>query len=250
MADYWTPVLAELERRLTESQPDAPLPAVKLNRAATANEEGRMSRALVTWARGQEHLQLLDISLPSMEAFADRHGYDVVIPEIDSTRPASWCKVPALHAALEDYDEALWVDADVVITDPTADMHVPDGCWQALVEHHTGDGDVPNCGVWFVRKPMAPILEAMWGMTQHLNHGWWEQAAMLELLGYEDMRSRGIPTHLVQPSELYRRTFWLDNGWNVHPWDDRADRPRFMHASMHADRESVMREWADLAVAA
>lgn len=204
-----------------------------------------MSKALISYAVGP-HQELLDIALPTFQEFAVRHGYDLLIPEpIDSPRPPSWHKIPALIAALQDHDEALFLDADTVIVDPADDLDVAADAWQALVRHSTGDGDVPNCGVWFVRRPMLPILERQWSMTGYLHHGWWEQAAMHELLGFGNR-----PVTLNAPTELCRRTHFLDPGWNVHKWHTLpVERPRIMHATMHSDRAAVMREWAKEATA-
>ena len=206
-----------------------------------------MRKALVTCAVGP-HLELLAIALPSFEAFAARHGYDLVLPEMECRRPPSWWKVPALKAALEGgYDLALWLDADTVIVDPTEDMAVPAKFWQAMVCHQTGDGGVPNCGVWMVRQPMIPYLEQAWEKTEFLNHGWWEQAAMHSLMGFE-----GRPVELADdPPELYEKTLFLDPGWNCHIWDKQPiTRRRIEHATMIQDRAAAMRQWADQARAA
>jgi hypothetical protein len=204
-----------------------------------------VSKALLSYAVGG-HQKLLDIALPTFQEFADRHGYDLLIPEpMGSARPPSWHKIPALIAALRDYDEVLFLDADTVIVDSTDDLDVPAEAWQALVRHATGDGDVPNCGVWFVRRPMLPVLEQQWSMTQYLKHGWWEQAAMHELLGFGNR-----PVTLIAPTRLCTRTHFLDPGWNVHKWHNpQPAHPRIMHASMHDDRAGIMREWATEAMA-
>lgn len=202
-----------------------------------------MSRAIVTFAVGAEHERLLEIALPSFQEFARRHGYCLLTetpPAPDIPRPPSWWKIPALQAALDDHDEALWLDCDTVIIDPRDDVEVDLLAWQAVVEHHTKDGRVPNLGVWLVRRPMLAVLSRMWEMTRYLNHGWWEQAAMLELLGYAD----GRPVQLRAPTGLYERTAFLDPGWNVHPWDANKSRERILHATMHPDRAATMRRWA------
>jgi hypothetical protein len=202
-----------------------------------------VNRALVTFANGT-HQELLEIAMPSFQAFADRHGYEIVQPNMQCSRPTSWWKVPALQACLDEgYEEALWVDADMVIVDPTDDLDVPADSWQALVRHHTGDGEVPNCGLWFVRKPMRDWLEKVWAFPADLP--WWEQTALMRLLGYQpDPR----PAFLVEPTVLYHHTHWLDNGWNCHTWDTpAAGHPRVQHATMWPDRAAVMREWAEAA---
>lgn len=204
-----------------------------------------MKRAIVTRATGF-HKELLGIAWPSFETFADMHGWDLIEADLDSPRPPSWHKVPALIQALEDgYQEAVWIDADCVIINPTDDLTAPKWAWQALVEHHTGDGDVPNCGVWLARPALLPTLHQMWGMEKYIHHGWWEQAAMHELLGYVDRRCAGGTNRRERDTGLWRCTHWLDNGWNVHKWDlPVSDRPRIMHASMYDDRAGAMRTWA------
>lgn len=203
-------------------------------------------KALVTLATGS-HRELLDIAMPSFQTFADRHGYEIVQPDLRCRRPVSWWKVPALAAVLDaGYEEALWVDADVVIVDPTEDLDAPDDAWQALVEHHTGDGDVPNCGVWLVRTPMRPYLDEIWATPEG---PWWEQSALHGLMGYIDGRPARRVKRLHQ-TELFDHTHFLDNGWNTHVWDDPPPlRPRCLHATMHSDRPSKMREWAEMAAA-
>lgn len=122
----------------------------------------------------------------------------------------------------------LWLDADVIVADEgrdLADELSPDD-WQALVRHHTPDGEVPNCGVWLLRPAMRPLLEQLWEMTQYLKHPWWEQGALCELLGYG-----GRPLSLLYPSELYARTCWLELEWNSHEEQDPHPSPRFAHAT-------------------
>jgi hypothetical protein len=187
-----------------------------------------VSRALVTFAVG-EHRKLLDLSAPRFRRYADEHGYDLIVdPPPVLIRPASWYKVPALLAALDRYDEALWLDADIVICDLSRDLadEVPPTAWQALVRHHTPDGEVPNGGVWYVRPAIKPTLRAIWAHDSYLNHGWWEQAALLDLLGYQHH-----PARLVEPSELYQHTHWLGLEWNSHEQNDRHPRPAFAHAT-------------------
>jgi hypothetical protein len=200
-----------------------------------------MTKALVSFGVGSDFEEMLAVATPSFEAFAGRHDYDPVIqPDLGQlTRPPSWHKVPTLLELLDDYDEVLWVDADAVIVDDTDDLEVPADAWQALACHRTNDGDVPSCGTWLLRRPMIPVLKEVWTMTEYLHHGWWEQRAIAELLGFE-----GNPLAHVRTTELYEHTYWLDNGWSVHCRDQLSvERPRVMQASMYPDRLATMREW-------
>ncbi len=188
-----------------------------------------MSKALVTFAVGR-HTELLEISRPGFAEYARRHGYDYHEGAQPESRPPSWWKVPLLYDALWSYDEVLWLDCDVVIVDPSADIaaEVPRSYWQAMVKHHTSDGEVPNCGVWLVRRPMARYLADIWGMEGYRDHVWWEQAAMLDFLGYEH---EPRPVRLHAPTPLYDRTHFLPLEWNSHEQNDRHPSPRFAHVT-------------------
>jgi len=211
-----------------------------------------MSRIMVTVATGA-YSRLLDLSRPGMERYADRHGYELL--EVKQAkqilagssafyRPPSWWKVPLLQAALDEHDEALWVDADVVVVDDDLDVadEVPEGAVQALVRHHTADGEVPNAGVWFVRRDAHEALQRVWRLDRYIDHPWWEQAALLDLLGYRHDRR---PVALGEPTGLYDRTHWLGLEWNSHEQSDRHPQPRFAHATCGPVewREAVMRDY-------
>lgn len=203
-----------------------------------------LSRALVTFGTGT-HADLLSVALPSFQAYAARHGYELLIADMPaSDRPPSWLKVAALSSALERFSEVLWLDADVVVVDDSEDIAVavPASCWQGLAMHAgTSDGEHPNHGVWLVRRSMRATLRMIWSMTQYLHHPWWEQAASLELLGY-DPSSR--PVRITGPSALRDRTAFLGSEWNCLPSANVAH-PRFMHAAGQPNRIDLMKRWAD-----
>jgi MFS family permease len=66
---------------------------------------------------------------------------------------------------------------------------------QALVIHETPNcGSVPNDDMWICQQTMIPWLEKIWAMDQYLHHGWWEQAALVDLMGY-DPTIANFPTY-------------------------------------------------------
>lgn len=200
-----------------------------------------MKKAIITLAVGK-HEQLLEIAAPSFKAFAKRHKWDLFrATDIGKDRPPAWYKLIGIIELLKSYDEVLLLDADTVIVDGREDLTAPAEAWQAMVMHKTGDGEVPNTGVWITRPPMIPILKQAWEMEKYLMHGWWEQAAILELMGYQVPQ----PTHLIEPTDLYHNTFWLDPAWNVHKWHKpQPEQPKILHATMYPDRIATMKEWA------
>jgi glycosyl transferase family (putative galactosyltransferase) len=142
-------------------------------------------RALCSIGAGP-HEQLLAVSEPTFRAYADRHGYELVTStEADPARPPAWAKVAMLREVLEEFDLAVWIDADAVIVDGRDDIaaDLEPGQQLGLVRH----GDVPNTGVmvWRAGDFARALLGEMWGAKRRIDHPWWENAALLDALGYD-----------------------------------------------------------------
>jgi hypothetical protein len=210
-----------------------------------------MKRALCTFGVGT-HVELLEIARPSFKAFARRHDYDYYeAAKVGHQRPAPWYKVQCLLDLLKIYDVVVFIGADLVIVDGRE--NIPFGNWdwyQELVAHNTQCGLVPNDDLWVCNQRMLPWLERCWALEKYMHHGWWEQAALLELMGY-DPSTENFPTYCKDnTNELYRHTRWLVSEWNVHIWDiPQPTHPRIQHATMWPQRAAIMREWAKQAEA-
>lgn len=207
-----------------------------------------MALVLTGWS-GVEFANIAAQTLPITEAYARRHGHRFACVNLSGPRPPSWQKVPAIYSALQSHDRVVWIDADVVIVRHDADIvaELPDGQWQALVEHDTPSGQVPNCGAWVLSQHMLPVLKEAWESGDDLQHPWWEQAAILRRMGYS---VSDVPTACVDsPSTLYERTTLLAAEWNHHPYDSRrVGEPRFVHVTQYADRLGEIRKLCELAV--
>jgi len=173
--------------------------------------------------------RLLALARPTFRAYADRHGYalDLRTEVLDGSRPAPWSKVVLLRRLLADHDEALWIDADALVVDPSRDLadEVPPDRFLALVQHRYGEALKPNTGVMLIRagETADAFLDELWNATDLVEHRWWENAAVLRLLGY------GLdPPRLEHPTPFFERTHFLGTEWNsIH--DDPADAPRIRH---------------------
>jgi hypothetical protein len=211
-----------------------------------------MSKALTTLGVGP-HAEYLAISQPLLRDYAERHGYTYIeSPIVDPARPASWFKVFMVKTLLDYYDAVLWIDCDTVIVDPSEDLaaHVPSDAWQAITAHRafrgTSIGEVPSCGVWLARKPMQPVLERLWTMTQYTNHPWWEQAGLHELLGYGPTSEDLTPVRRLIGTELYDNTHFLPNVWNSLEFENPHAFARIMHMPgvvPHEQRLAAMHFW-------
>jgi galactosyl transferase GMA12/MNN10 family len=197
------------------------------------------------------HAELLEISRPTFAGFAERHGYELITStESAPGRPPAWAKVPMLREAIESYELVLWIDADAVIVEggrDIADELVPDRDL-ALVRHRRGGQLIPNTGVMVLRGTglSRDLLDRMWNATRFVDHPWWENAALVDALGYDlpgalDRGLRGRvhrlaarlghelrPCAPARPSPYLARTQFLPVEWNSVP-HDRAEHPRIVH---------------------
>jgi hypothetical protein len=188
------------------------------------------------------HESLLEISRPTFAAYAERHGYELITStETVVGRPPAWAKVPMVREVLGSYDLALWIDADAVIVDGSrdiADVFEADR-FLALVRH--GERQVPNTGVmvWRAGEPAVELLERVWAAKRFVHHPWWENAALLDTLGYElpgelepsrlrRFAARGRRFGLARPSAFLSGIQFLPLEWNS-VYLDRAESPRVVH---------------------
>ena len=202
------------------------------------------NRCIVTYAAGA-HEELLDVALPTYKDFAHRHGYDFLVgKKVDGSWGPAWNKVPLLINALERYEEVVWFDCDLVVVNP-ADDFPPIGSdpskgtytqdkLHSLVRHFEDDSEVPNSGVWRLRRGMETLLQTMLGLEVFRDHGWWEQAALLTMMGYA-VPPQGVSFNEtrcwnVVQTQWYRECQFMRLCWNSHP-NYRADKPRIIHCS-------------------
>lgn len=214
-------------------------------RTSSASE---CSRVICSLATG-EYRSLLSRSALSFERYAERWGWDLVLSTEDLAdgRPAPWGKVPLLRSLLDEYDWVLWLDADVVIVDLDADINdeVQEGKDLYLVEHPWLGQYTANSGVVLLRSCdwSRAFLDEVWALDQYAEHPRWENAAVLDLLGY------GLePARLVEPTPWLKRTKLIDRRWNSIELD-RSVHPAFVHRGFCDVRTRVRQVTGDLACA-
>lgn len=190
-------------------------------------------------------------ALRTFVPYAERHGYEVRIGNGESQgRPPSWGKVLFIQQLLGEYQyqEVLWLDADVVIldfSDDLADDVAPDA-YQAFVESRFEDRLWVNAGVWYLRADERTdrFLRTVWESTDYIHHAWWENAPVSELLGY-NLDGRGPR----RPTPWSKGTRILAQEWNVQvvPHGLRPAKIRHYSAETNDRREQWIRTDADRA---
>ncbi|HEX2576443.1 MAG TPA: hypothetical protein VHK88_08855 [Aquihabitans sp.] len=224
-------------------------PAAPAPLAPARSEAPRRGTALCTLAVGP-HLDLLDLARPALVALAERHGHELVEHHrsLAPDRPPSWSKVVALHDLASRFDRIVWIDADAVVVDPTDDPAgaLRPGRHLGVVVHRYGGNVLPNLGVCVLRggRRTQRLLERMWACSDLVDHPWWENAALLRVLGYrtfEPVQVERLALGRVGIQEL-------DPSWNSIP-DAPAARPRIVHLAGRT-HEFRLEEMARLAAAA
>ncbi|EFJ39772.1 hypothetical protein VOLCADRAFT_100552 [Volvox carteri f. nagariensis] len=154
-------------------------------------------------ARLAQFAGLLDVTGPNKQLFADLHGYTYVDASdlLDSSRPASWSKIPAVLSVLDQYDWVFWLDADTLITNlstpvesllPAIATPPPSGTEGVVAAAAaagssgstsvypgfgpdlllTEDSTGVNAGVWLIRGSgcswCRTFLERWWGMEEFI----------------------------------------------------------------------------------
>jgi hypothetical protein len=152
-----------------------------------------MRVAFLTLCCGDEFARMAAMVNPPKSRYCDCFGYDFLVYNelLDATRPASWSKILAIQSVLPRYDWVFWCDADAVLWNAASGLRQfiaaagsADVIFQA---NHNG----PNAGLFFVRNSpwSLQFLHEVYRQEQFLDHPWWENAAILELLERADIRS-------------------------------------------------------------
>jgi hypothetical protein len=210
-----------------------------------------MNKVITSFAAGELFTDLLNIALPSFYKYSIKYNYDLFIPTHiqvidicknyggDHDRPISWLKVPIIRYLLEKYDLVQWIDSDVVINKFDKDINAEfqnNHCIQSFVVHHDiTEGNIPNCGIWALKKSAIPLLIDIWNQTDFIHHKWWEQGANIKL-----MQDNG---NYVKYSNILPYEFNVhknDIRFNERDWENDGI---MLHATMWPDRTNKMKEW-------
>jgi len=132
--------------------------------------------------------ELGNLCLKSMEKYAKKFNMDVkLMNDIKSDRPVAWNKILIVKKLLETYDFVFWVDSDALFVNFNEDIRneIEEGKDLYLVKHFIKGRFVPNSGSFLIRKSewSNNFLYAIWSREKYVYHNYWENAAVIELLG-------------------------------------------------------------------
>lgn len=232
--EYPSPRLARQEAYVREKhRADAPRPLVRAPRP--------QRKVLCTVGAGA-HAELLHLARPTFARYAQRHGYELVEGTVDHAhgRPAAWAKVRLLRELAPHHDLLLWIDADTLVVDSSRDIadELRTDRLLHVVEHRYEGWRVPNAGVMAIRggDEACELLDRWWTMDDYTHHRWWDNAALLVLLGYTL-----FPVVPAVHTPWRTRTAFLDRRWNSIAQDP-SPAPAIVHYAgiAHATRLAQM----------
>lgn len=162
-----------------------------------------MKIAFLTLHCGDEFKRMAEMVSPAKSRYCDRFGYDFLAFDelLDTTRPASWSKILAIKRVLPDYDWVFWCDTDAVLWN--ADL----GLRQFIAAAGPADAifqtneDGPNAGLFFIKNtPWSfQFLHEVYQHWHLIDHPWWENAAIMDLLKRDDVRAHAQIYGLQEP---------------------------------------------------
>jgi len=139
--------------------------------------------------------KLGNIALKSMEKYGKKFKIDVIRYERKlSNRPPAWNKILVVKELLKKYDFVIWMDSDAVFVrfdvDIRKEIKKGKDFYISLIEFN--GKVVPNSGFFITRRSKWSIdfLNRVWNKKEYIYHNYWENAAIIDLLGYESVLSR------------------------------------------------------------
>jgi hypothetical protein len=229
-----------LERRAELAQAcallsDVPLPAEGARRKVVSQDWKPDERRRVLCCGGTgPYAAMMEVTGVTMIAYAHRHRWDLVFSreEAAEPRPSAWNKIVLVQELLEEYPIVGWIDSDAMIVDGREDIgaELDDTHDLYIVAHRDGDppAEVINSGVFIFKATdwSRRFLAAVWEQEDLIDHMWWENAAIMRLLGWDLDADPARPTGDTEWTPRVKR---MDGAWNSVPLFGRAPRPRINH---------------------
>lgn len=174
-------------------------------------------KVLVTLAAGK-YLQLLGMSRVTFISYAKKWGYDFVeVKESwDESRPYAWTKLLAIRDLLDKYDFVFYVDSDALILRDDIDVATISQTDFAWPIGPVNGRMCPSAGVMAIRSSASSkiLFDLAYRQTDLIYNGWWEQAALMRVLQYEDPRDHEKHWSEFNLDKLEIAITELDSSWN------------------------------------
>ncbi len=174
-------------------------------------------KVFVTLAAGK-YVQLLEMSRITFRNFAEKWSYDYVevTESWDNSRPYAWTKLLVIRELLEKYEFVFFVDSDALILRDDIDVETIFKCDFAWPVGPVNGRLCPSAGILAIRSSASTkmLFDLAYNQTDLIYNGWWEQAALMRILRYEDPRHGEKHWSEFNLDKLELEVFELDSTWN------------------------------------
>lgn len=202
---------------------------------------------VVTMSIGEWYQHVTYPSYVNKSRYCEKHGYTFhsYTESMDTTRPIPWTKILAILEVMENNPECEWVfwtDADSLIMndsvklsrliDPTYNM-ITASDYNGI---NTGQFLIKNCE-W-----SKDFLKRVYAQDQFINHGWWEQMAIMHLYASNKRDKRQIKVLKQRTMNSYAKEAY-DSNWGLYQEGD-----FIIHFAgvRGADLERLMNQYSNL----
>lgn len=195
----------------------------------------RASQICICTSYDERFSHIGDLTSETMRAYGKRYGFPVEIdPRVLIERHPAWHRVKYITELFgKGYEYILWLDADALFVRYDIDIReVINGSSDLyLVQHDSPENrptPVPNTGVMLIRncRWSVDLFNTLWSMTEYLEHHWWENGALIKLLGYNWLLDRSENKF---NEELLSHITFLPEIWNFIPSICTAQDPIVVH---------------------
>ena len=139
--------------------------------------------AIITLAAGEGYRNTVEIGIENKRQYCAMHGYDFICCEdhLDPSRPIPWSKILLVQEAMKNpkYKWIFWSDADSLITNLSIRLEdFIDENYNLIIGRDLHD---INTGQFFLKNChwSHQLLSNIYAHTECINHGWWEQQALI-----------------------------------------------------------------------
>jgi hypothetical protein len=214
-----------------------------------------MAELILATAYDDDFAPMGDIAATRLRAWAERLGAKVHVErKLTIDRPPAWNKVVLIRTLLsQGHDWVVWVDADALVRRLDGDLRteIREGKDLYLSLHHQWVHpmpgmavrfEVPNTGVMLLRRSdwTLDFLERVWAADQWITHPWWENAAVIDLMGYHRLLESSAVN--APRAEIMGRVHWLDWSWNSVPGECNHPDPHILHYTRRGNFEERLAE--------
>jgi len=141
--------------------------------------------SVCTMAIGEDYQRITYATTENKIRYCEKHNHRFIylMHSMDTSRPIPWSKILLIKRTMmsKKVDWVFWTDADSLIMNDNIKLEdLIDNRYDMIVaSDHSGI----NTGQFFIRncRWSRGFLKRVYAMTQHINHGWWEQKAIMDL---------------------------------------------------------------------